>query len=335
MSISVVNNKKGSTQRMSRIDELRLMTKVARMYYEDRLKQTQIAEHLDLSQATISRLLKRASEEQIIRINISIPTGIYSDLESELERTYGLKEAIVVDCVSDDEQILKDIGAAAAYYVEQTIKPREVIGLSSWSNTLMAMVEAMNPLAQQDGKQVVQILGGVGSPAVERHAVHLVRRLAIQVQGEAYFLGAPGIVGSPEMKQLYIQDQYVQEALAMFPKVTLGLVGIGSRAPSDMLASSGNTFSAQEYEELSRLGAVGDICLRYFDARGEPIQSALNERVIGMGLEQLREIKRCVGVAGGKRKVAAIRGAMRGKYINVLITDVHTAKELIDTADSA
>ena len=99
-----------------------------------------------------------------------------------------------------------------------------------------------------------------------------------------------------------------------------------------MLASSGNIFSAQELDELRQLGAVGDVCLRYFDADGNPIQSVLNDRVIGMDLEQLRKIKRCVGVAGGKRKVAAIRGAMRGRYINVLITDVNTANELIGVA---
>jgi DNA-binding transcriptional regulator LsrR (DeoR family) len=315
---------------MARIDELRLMTKVARMYYDMRLKQTQIAEQLDISQATISRLLKRALDEQIVRINVSIPTGIHSDIESELERIFGLKEAIVVDGVLDDEQILKDIGAAAAFYLEQTIKPYEIIGLSSWSKTLMAMVDAMNPLPQQAGTQVVQILGGVGSPTVERHAVHLVRRMAVLVQGEPNFLGAPGVVGSAEMRQLYVQDQFVAEVLSKFSKITLGLVGIGSVDPSDMLASSGNIFSAQELNELRQMGAVGDICLRYFDANGSPIQSALNERVIGMDLDQLRRVKRCVGVAGGKRKVAPIRGALRGKLINVLITDVNTANELIE-----
>lgn len=317
---------------MSRIDELRLMTKVARMYYGLRLKQTQIADQLDISQATISRLLKRALDEQIIRINISIPTGIHSDIESELEQIYGLKEAIVVDGVLDDDQILRDIGAAAAYYLEQTIKPNEVIGLSSWSKTLMAMVDAMNPLPHQDSTQVVQILGGVGNPAVERHAIHLIRRMAVLVHGEAFILAAPGVVGSAETRQLYLQDQFVIAAVAKFPKITLGLVGIGSVDPSDMLASSGNVFSVQELDELRQMGAVGDICLRYFDANGKPIETPMNERVIGMELEQLRRIKRCVAVAGGKRKVNAIRGAMRGNYINVLITDINTAKELIESA---
>lgn len=318
---------------MGRIDELRLMTKVARMYYIMQYRQTQIAEQLDISQATISRLLKRAQEEQIVRINISVPTGIYADIETELEKIYGLKEAIVVDSVGDNEdQVMRDIGAAAAYYLEQTIKPDEVIGLSSWSKTLMAMVDAMNPLPKPAGAEVIQVLGGVGNPAVESHAVHLVRRLAVLVRGKAVFLPAPGVVVSPETKNLYLQDPYVASTIEMFPKVTLCLVGIGSVEPSDMLASSGNVFSQAELERLRQIGAVGDICMRFFDANGSPVIDPAGERVIGMELEQLRRVRRCVGVAGGERKVAAIRGAMRGGYINVLITDINTARALIDTA---
>jgi DNA-binding transcriptional regulator LsrR (DeoR family) len=316
---------------MTRIDELRLMTKVAHLYYSMRLRQTEIAEQLEISQATISRLLKRAQDEQIIRINISTPAGTYSEIEAELERIYNLKEAIVVDSLENNEQsILRDIGAATAYYLEQTIKSYEVIGLSSWSKTLMAVVDAMNPLAKQVGIQVVQALGGMGNPAVEHHATHLVRRLAVLVQGLAVFLPAPGVVVSSETRLLYLQDPYVADAIETFKKITLCLVGIGSVEPSDMLASSGNVFSAEELDALRGKGAVGDICMRFFDADGCPIQNGLNERVIGLELEQLSQMKRCVGVAGGKRKIAAIRGAMRGRYINVLITDIHTARALLE-----
>lgn len=308
------------------------MTKVARLYYSMHLRQTQIADQMDISQATISRLLKRAQDEQIVRINITPPTGIYPDIEARLEQIYNLKEAIVVDSVENDEQVLRDIGAATAYYLEQTIKPNEVIGLSSWSKTLMAMVEAMNPLSRQSGAKVVQVLGGMGNPAVEHHAVHLVRRLAVLVQGEAIFLPAPGVVVSPETRQLYMQDPYVAEAIEKFKKITLCLVGIGSVEPSDMLASSGNIFSDEELNVLRQKGAVGDICMRFFDIDGRPIKNGFNERVIGLELEQLRGVKRSVGVAGGRRKVAAIRGAMRGGYINILITDIHTAMALVKSA---
>lgn len=319
---------------MTRIDELRLMTKVARLYYSMHFRQTQIADQLDISQATISRLLKRAQEEQIVRINISTPTGIYSDIETNLEQAYGIKEVIVVDSVDDNEdQIMRDIGTAAAYYLEQTIKPNEIIGLSSWSKTLMAMVDAMNPLPKQAGAEVIQVLGGVGNPTVESHAVHLVRRLAVHVRGKAVFLSAPGVVVSPEMKRLYLQDPYVASAISMFPKITLCLVGIGSVQPSDMLASSGNVFSQDELNDLRKLGAVGDICMRFFDGAGNPITNSTSDKVIGIELEQLRKVRRCVGVAGGARKVAAIRGAMRGGYINVLVTDINTAKALLESAE--
>lgn len=317
---------------MARIDELRLITKVAQLYYSMHLRQTQIADQLDISQASISRLLKRAQDEKIIRININTPTGIFSEIETKLEQIYRLKQAIVVDSMDNDEQILRDIGAATAYYLEQTIKPNDVIGLSSWSKTLMAMVDTMNPLGKQAGAQVVQVLGGVGNPAVESHAVHLVQRLAVLVQGQAIFLPAPGVAGSVDTRQLYLKDPYVATAIEKLNKITLCLVGIGSMEPSDMLASSGNVFSNQELESLQEKGAVGDICLRFFDGNGRPIKTGLNERVIGVELEQLHRMKRCVGVAGGQRKIASIRGALRGRYINVLITDFHTARALVENS---
>ncbi|HVO72306.1 MAG TPA: sugar-binding transcriptional regulator [Aggregatilineaceae bacterium] len=314
---------------MARLDELRLMAKVARLYYERGLRQTDIADQLDLSQATISRLLKRAQQEEIVRISVSAPLGAYTQLEDALETAFGLKEAIVVDCVSNGDLILPDIGSAAAYYLETTLKQDEVIGISSWSSALLATVDAMRPLPRPIGAQVIQILGGVGNPAAEHHAVHLVRRLAVLVQGEAVFLPAPGIAGSAKTQRVYLQDQYVRQTTAQFETVTLALVGIGSVEPSGLLATSGNVFSPQELDTLREQGAVGDICLRFYDANGTPIQTSLNDRVIGMELEQLRQRRRCVGIAGGKRKLPAIRGALKGHLINVLITDLVTAQSLL------
>lgn len=315
---------------MARIDELRLMTKIARMYYVDRLRQTEIAEQLDISQATASRLLKRAQDEHIIRINISAPAGIYADLERQLEQIYGLKEAIVVDSLENEKQIMRDVGSAAAYYLSTTLKQNEVIGISSWSATILAAVDAMTPFQRPTGAQVIQILGGVGNPNAESNAVYIVNRLATLVQGKPILLPVPAVVNAHETRQLYLQDPFVCETIDKFDSVTLALVGIGSVQPSELLASSGNIFTAQELELLHQKGAVGDVCLRYFDEEGRPVITPLNERVIGMELEQLRKVKRSVGIAGGRRKLAAIRGAARGGYINVLITDVLSAQELID-----
>lgn len=315
---------------MARIDELRLITKVARLYHEREVKQTEIAAQLDLSQATVSRLLKKAKSERIVRTVISAPAGTFPDLEDKLQSTYSLKEAIVVDCVHKEDP-MREIGAAAAYYVETTLKQSEVIGISSWSGTLLAMVDAMHPIARATEAQVVQILGGVGNPAAEAHANRLTGRLATLTNGEAHSLPAPGVVGSAESMRVMLDDQFTQKSLALFDSITLALVGIGSVKPSPLLASSGNIFSPEELEHLRTNGAVGDICLRFYDELGQPVLTSLNDRVIGLRLEQLRDMQRAVGIAGGERKIASIRGALRGGWINVLITDRYTAESLLTT----
>jgi DNA-binding transcriptional regulator LsrR (DeoR family) len=265
---------------MARIDELRLLTKVARLYYEQDMTQPEIAVQLDLSQATVSRLLKRAKQERIIRITVNVPFGTYPELEENLQKTYGLKEAVVVDSVEDNDQVLR-------------------------------------------------VLGGLGSPSAGVYASRLIGRLANLVHGEAVLLPAPGIVGSPDAVPILLQDRYVHQAMDLFEQVTLALVGIGSVEPSGLLASSGNIFSPEELSMLREAGAVGDICLRFFDRTGTPVLTPLNNRVIGMELAQLRTVKRAVGIAGGSRKLNAIRGALIGRLINVLITDRFTAEKLL------
>lgn len=320
---------------MSQIEELRLLAKVAHLYYRQEMSQAEIAQRLSLSQATISRLLKRAQKEGIVRITVSIPAGVFSDLEQGLIDRYNLHEAIVVDCdrPDDEETIQRLLGAAAAYYLENTLKRGDIIGISSWSATLLAMVDAMRPLPRPIDAQVVQILGGVGQPDAEVHATHLTNRLTRLVHGKAVFLPAPGVVGSEEARRILLADPYVSEATALFDRLTVALVGIGSIEPSRLLARSGNVFSETELAAARRKGAVGDVCLRFFDADGQPVITELDRRVIGIPLEQLRRVERTVGIAGGSRKHIAIRGALRGRWVNVLITDRFTAEMLLDEVD--
>lgn len=311
-------------------EEIRLMTKVAYLYYHQRQRQSLIAEQLDLSQATISRMLRRAEESGIVRITVNIPASVYTELENELSLRYGLKGAIVVHCDDEnDDLILHHIGSAAAYYIETTLSKDEVIGLSSWSSALLAMVNAMHPLSKLTNAKVVQILGGMGNPSAEVYASRITERFSSLIHAEAVYLPAPGVAGSRSVRDELMKEHYVQKALTLFNEISLALVGIGSVEPSKLLASSGNVFSEQELDILRDVGAVGDICLRFFDIEGKPIKTALDDRVVSISLNQLKSAKRSVGVAGGVRKTDAIRGALHGGWINVLITDQRTAQRLL------
>jgi DNA-binding transcriptional regulator LsrR (DeoR family) len=314
---------------MTRIDELRLIARVARMYFEWEMSQAEIAKQFGISQATISRLLKRSKEERIIRISVNLPNGVYTELEETLVNKFGLRDAIVVDSLDDDEKLIqRDLGTATAYYLESAIRPNDVIGLSSWSATLLAMVDALRPLQRKPGVKVVQILGGVGNPAVETHATHLTSRMAQLVNGDAVYLPVSGVLATEAARDILIADEVAQQAIRLFDHVTLALVGIGSIDPSPLLAQSGNIFTTQELELVRQKKGVGDILLRFFDQNGNLVGTELEKRVISMSLEQLRKVSRAVGVAGGSRKFAAILGALRGHWINILVTDHFTAKRL-------
>jgi DNA-binding transcriptional regulator LsrR (DeoR family) len=316
---------------MAKTDELRLMTKVARLYYEREMRQGEIAAMMGLSQASISRLLNSAKEAGIVRITVNIPNGVNSEIEERVAQKFDLKDAIVVDCEDDQDEILlqREIGSAAAYYVETIIHNNDVVGISSWSSTLLALVDAMHQVPGRTGIQVVQILGGIGNPSAEVHANRLTGRFASLVNGTAHFLPAPGILGSEAALRVLLADQYVREAAQLFDRVSIALVGIGDIEPSKLLTLSGNVFSLEEQEELRGKGAVGDILLRFFDENGKPVKGPLSNRVVSMSLEQLTRTNRAIAVAGGARKRKAILGALRGKWINVLVTDRRSAEWLL------
>ena len=309
-----------------------MMAKVARMYYDQGIRQREITERLNIHQSKVSRLLKRARQADIIRISVAAPAGVFPELEDALEGTFKLKEAVVIESDGGEARIARDLGAAAAFYLETTTRPEMVIGISSWSRSLFAMVETLHPGDCGRGGKVVQILGGVGNASTQYQATALAQRLASLIGASPVLLQAPGVVGSAEARAVLARDPAVQEASNLFKRLDVALVGIGSMEPSALLASSGNTFSAEEREELSRMGAVGDICFQFIDRDGAPVESALMGRVIGIELGLLKRTQRVVGIAGGAQKIPAILASLRGKWINVLITDRNTAQGLVASA---
>ena len=318
---------------MARLHEYRLITRVAQMYYVEGRKQAEISRSLGISQATISRLLRRAEDENIVRITINVPRGIFPELESSLRDRFGLREAIVTECGEDrEESILSSIGDAAAHFVETTVQDGEVIGISSWSASLLRMIDAISPLKRVKAERVVQILGGMGNPGVQVHATHLTTRLSQLTNAQPQLLPAQGVAATAEARQVLAADAYVQATTDQFRRISLALVGIGAVEPSRMLAHSGNVVTPEELDDLRDRGAVGDICLRFFDRHGEAVRTPLDDRVISISLRDLKAVPKVVGIAGGARKVEAIRGAMLGGHIDTLITDKFTAQKLLAPA---
>jgi DNA-binding transcriptional regulator LsrR (DeoR family) len=314
---------------MGRLNELRLIARIAQMYHTEGKRQAEIAATMHMSQATVSRMLKRAEQEDIVRTTVIPPPGTYADLETALRERYHLTEAIVIDCSEDrDGAIMARIGEAAAHFLENTLQQNEIIGVSSWSQTILRMVDNIHPLKSAKAKYVVQILGGMGDASVQVHATQLTGRLAKLAGGEPRLLLVQGITSSREAKLVMLSDPVVRETMDLFGRLTLAIVGIGAVQPSEMLARSGNVFSRQEMEVLQEAGAVGEISYRFYDRDGKPVVTPLNERVIGISLEDLRKAKRVMALAGGESKTDAMAGALKLGVIDVLVTDKFTAARL-------
>ncbi|HEU4908372.1 MAG TPA: sugar-binding transcriptional regulator [Propionibacteriaceae bacterium] len=321
----------GGISRAPTDGQLRLITKVARMYHERGIRQTDIAETLHLSQARVSRLLKRAAELGIVRTVVTATPGVYTEIEEALEERYGLAEAAVVDVEGTDEEIIAALGSAGATYLETTLTGGERIGISSWSQTLLAVVDRMQPFRLPGAESVIQLMGGVGNSSVQTQGNRLLTEFARLVGANATFVPAPALVGNKTIRESLLNDPAMESVAREWARLTMVLAGIGSLPPSPLLRASGNAADLAEQDRLHAAGAVGDVCQRFFDAAGKLVPSDLDGRVVGIDADTLRRIPRRIGIAGGQSKHSAIQAAVLGGWINVLLTDTGTASALLQS----
>ena len=310
-------------------EQLRLITKIAVLYHEEGMGQADISKKLNLSQARVSRYLKAAEGEGIVRTTVVQPFGIYVGLEKALEQKFKLQEVVVVENI-EGTSLVASLGSAAATYLETTLVASDHVGISSWSTTLLATVEAMRSRPRKVVNEVVQLIGGVGSPQAQIQASRLTSHLAELTSATPFYMAAPGVASSKEVKKAFLSDPAVRATIEAWGRVTTLLVGVGTFPASPLLAASGNALEKSEEQQLAKAGAVGEICLRYFDGEGNVMSPEIEERVISMDAKTMKQIPRRIGVAGGAKKLAAIRATVEGGWINVLITDSEIARQLLE-----
>ncbi|HRA67589.1 MAG TPA: sugar-binding domain-containing protein [Caldilinea sp.] len=270
--------------------------------------------------------MQLARQSRVVQITILPPADSFGDVERELEKAYGLDEVVVVQYSDDAEDIVTQLGVAAAGYLARSLSDQQVLDLS-WGTTLLAVIDALASQSLPD-LRVVQMLGGLGRLESETYGADLTMRMAQTLGARMRLLPSPGIVASKLVRDALLQDVNIAETLALAARADLALVGIGAPMSDSVIVEAG-ILNTAELAELKAMGAVGDIALRFFDAEGRAIDHAINDRIIGLDLAQIRRIPRVIGVAGGDGKYEVIRGAVRGRLVDVLITDEMTATRLL------
>lgn len=308
-------------------EHMRLLVKVATLYYQNELTQQQIAERLDLSRQSVGRLLQRAQELGIVHIEIRSPIPQVTELESLLEQTFGLKEAIVVEPgIYEDEAIKQAIGRGAADFVQRHLHDDDIIGVS-WSSTVYQMAVHLEKIDVKN-VTVVGLNGSLNVTTYPTHAEFVIHRLAEMTGGTAMLLAAPMFVERPEIKEMLLTDSTIASVLKLAQQSHLAVFGIGDLSEHSSPYKAGY-INDKMLKRLIATGVAGDICGRFFDINGNPCVSELAQRTIAVELSHLQTKRLAVGVAGGLRKVDAILGALRGKFCNVLVTDWVAAREIL------
>jgi DNA-binding transcriptional regulator LsrR (DeoR family) len=326
--------KKLANNRFTRLDvqQMRLITRVARLHHMQGLRQGEIAETLDISQASVSRFLALAQEQGIVRTIVVPPEGLYPELEDGLAALYGLKSVYVVDMTARESGLEQILGAAAAQCLANELSDGTVLGLTSWSATLREMAKLLQPQEQTGIARVVELLGDLGSPRLQHEAALATQQVARAFDAEPVYLRTPGVIPNAALRKIALDDAHVQSALKLMDKIDVALVGVGPADFHGPLEAADNFFTARQLAGVRAAGAVGQIHQRFIDARGEAVATPLDEQVVGITLDQLRRVPRKIVVGGGAGKHAALAGALAGKWIDVLVTDVNSANYLMNKA---
>jgi DNA-binding transcriptional regulator LsrR (DeoR family) len=304
--------------------QLVLIASIARRYYLEGRSKIEIAEELGLSRFKVARLLETARASGLVHIEIANPDMIDVDLSTRLRDAYDLQHAVVVDTPDDNPTILRErLGNAAAELLSEIVTADDVLGLA-WSRSVSAMTNALNRLPTIP---VVQLTGALVQLDVADSSVDLVRQAARISGGAAHFFYAPTVVPDPATARALRKQPEVARTFGRFGSVTKAVVGVGLWAPGESTVY--DAANEKVRRELHRRGVCGEIAGVLIDADGRPAESYLTERMIGISAAQLRAIPEVIGLAYSIARSPAVQAAIRGGFVNSLVTHPSLARALV------
>ena len=302
-----------------------LAAAIARRYYMDGVSKSVIAGEVGLSRFKVARILERARETGLVRIELHYEGEIDLDLSVRLARHLGLDRALVIDTPDDDETHLRAaLGRVAAGLLAETTTPHDVLGLA-WSRTLMAMRSSLSALAPC---AVVQLTGALARPDVDESSIELVRQVAQIACGPAYCFYAPMVVPTAETARSLEAQPELERAMQRFSDLTKAIVSIGAWLPGH--STLADAVTPEEYATDFEHGACAEVCGIQLDDEGRALPTAISERIIGIAAQQLGAVPEIIAVAYGIAKADAVRAAVRARLTTTLITHASLAHRLLE-----
>ncbi len=306
--------------------QIELLVEAARLYYEHGFSQQQIAGKMGISRPGVSRLLQRAREEGIVKIEIVDPRNRGLALEEKLKAEYRLRDVVVVPSDANSDVIKSRLGQAAASVLMKLAGDGEILAVS-WGSTMLEVARRVKERPMSN-MVVVQLNGGIAKAEYDTRAGEIAGMIGQKFHAIPYLLPLPAVVDSGELKNAIVADRNIAQTLELARKAKIAMFTVGSFGYDSVLVKA-DYFSKKDVDMLLSQGAVADICSRIIKTDGNICSPVLNGRTIGIELEELKKKPYSIAVAGGKEKLQAIKAGLEGKYFNMLITDEWVAGELL------
>lgn len=293
----------------------------ARLYYGDDLSQQEVAERLNVSRSTVSRLLQLARDTGIVHIEVR-PPSTSAELSAQLTSALDLRRAVVVPSDGRSGGVRALVAPALAELEQLRLQPGSVLTTSS-GEALWELAQAQR-FPNLRGVLLLPAVGGMDEVDMRFQPNEIVRRIAGASGAELRFLHVPALP-SATLRRSLAADPEISARLALWDRLDAALVGIGA-APRDLEVGPSHIMANR-----GALGAaVGNVASRHFDIEGRPVELPEEERMLVVSWDQLRAAGTVIGVAAGRAKIAAAIGAARAGLIDVLVTDAATASGVLE-----
>lgn len=308
-----------------------LILRAARLYYEKGKSQDQIANDLGTSRSNVSRMLSNAKNLGFVQIKIVAPINRHELLSAKLKKVLGISDVQVIGS-DQSETSLTAVGRAAAVVLTRSLEPNTTLAISWGRGVEATIIEVQSETLA--GLKVTQLMGGLASVAASVSAEELGRTLAQNLHAQFVPLMAPAIVSNSRTRSTLLNEESITRVLKVSRSASVALVGIGSRgsASSEDVLNQFNL--TKPHSELVSKKYAGDISARFYDAHGKSVSSEMDNRVVGLTLQEIAAIPQVIGVAAGAEKALGVLGAARARVIDTLVIDVACATEVLNLATS-
>lgn len=306
-------------------DRNELLARIAYLYYKNEMTQQQIANQLDLSRPKVARLLQEARRSGIVRIEILQKFPMEEEVAFDLQRLFGLQQAVVVRTEASLTETLGSIRQAAASIIVDELEKVKSIGFS-YSRTVGNIADYIYIGPETYDVAVCDLMGAmIGFSVPYGPAADVARRIG----GTLYPFSAPIMALEGNSTEVYLSDPNLRRSMQTARGIDFAVVGIGDSTTQNILYRSGY-ITEETMNNMRRQGIVGEMCVRFFDASGRRVESEFESRVISVPWETLVHAKKVTAIVTGNNKVRPTLAALKTGIVTTLVTDHVTAQQILE-----